>query len=789
MLKIKCILMLTLFSFACYGSSQIDCEHSIKISKITMDVDQKNDEYSLNINLINEGENIDNWQIGFYMVGSSFHKQHTASRDYNQNLITEICDHNNSCVEIIYQKTKSVTDIDLSQGYVSIFKPNNAYPLQSKKSYTIKLSRNNFWGSGNISYFPQNFFLVVAKGPTGSFADYSIHTIKTDYDVYKLNNYNQEKITREVVQHSSNNWKNSIPYVPTQSKLSIIPEPAEVSFLSKNQYVIPDKVKIHNSLPNCDKEIKVLIKALQDDLGKTAIVNSNLDSNADIIINKSSNSKHLFNNPEGYKLNIGPSQIVIEANSTAGVFYAIQSLRQIWHNSCTLPNVSILDYPRFKYRGVMLDIVRHFFTLEEINHFIEIMAAHKLNTLHLHMADDEGFRIDLIEYPKLKINGSRRGFGLPIGPTMLVQQNLPYNKGKQNTEAKTVYAGAYDEKQIKKLIAFANAHHITVIPEIDLPAHSRALIKALPEHMVDPHDHSIYFSAQGYTDDVLPVCTYHTNISIGHKFTKTIDDIVNKTSSLFNNQTTLYAINNEISIGGDEVSQDAWTNTTSCQKEWSKLSALQKSHKFFQIMSQTNPQLILSGWQQFIQTNNLALGDDIVPNNKSGHVWVWSNEDLGIKQASVLANAGYSTVLAFSDKTYFDLSYTIDINEPGLNWASKWGDTHSALSIARSAEQTIQDTSYNARQHIVGLEGALWSETIATFEQLIYMSLPKMAGLAEAAWSPSSLTVKNDKINWQNLAYRLGNGKKGFLAYLNKIYKVEYRGYPNGIRSEAPEVR
>ena len=320
------------------------------------------------------------------------------------------------------------------------------------------------------------------------------------------------------------------------------------------------------------------------------------------------------------------------------------------------------------------------------------MASQKLNTLHLHLSDDEAFRLSLANYPQLAAIGATRGLGQAIGPNLLIQNNLDNTNSTElkYPVANTPYSGQYSPEDIKEIIAYANLNQISVIHELDLPGHARALIKAMPEVMVDPNDNSQFVSIQGYTDDVLPICTYSTDISIGSQFTSTINGILNDTVTLFGNQTTIYAQSNEISIGGDEVSSHAWDNDTSCRDEWGSLAAIEKSHLFFSKLSEVNSGLLLSGWQQFVQNPDNSISKNAVTAGKIGHVWVWDPSNNGIKAASMLANKNYPTVLAYADKTYFDLAYTPSMYEPGFTWATNFADTYRALTIADSADKEVR---------------------------------------------------------------------------------------------------
>lgn len=743
--------------------------------------DKEPSDFSVLIDFINNKSRIDQWKFGFYMPATSFYQ--LVNSHHNPKLSMQICDKQNTCSPLIYETANNIREPDLSQGYTNIFAPSIPFPLLPNHDYTIKLLNNNQSGGRHISVLPQNLFFIVSDQK-------KIHNIDTTIDTYHIVDYDPKNTKLAIKNHIKANWDKSIP--ASSSKNTIVPSVVYIDSNEESRFLIQDGLSIHNQFNQDNRLALMLGTALLTDLKVHTTVDKQTSSTSGIIIKKLLNSDKIKNNLEGYILDIQEKHITIQAIHEAGIYYAFQTLRQLWNNSytensITLPQSFILDYPRFKYRGMMVDVSRHFFSVAEIKSFIDLMGAHKLNTLHLHLSDDEAFRVALPLYPTLSTIANRRGFGLPMGATMFPQGNL-YKSYQSHSYIKVndIYQGYYTPSDITDIVEYANKNQITVIPEIDFPSHSRALIKSLPTQLIDPDDISSFVSAQGYTDNTLPVCTYHTSISVGPIFTRTIDSIVNSIANLFSGQTTAYAINNEISIGGDEVSPDAWTKSPSCQQEWKKLSALQKSHKFFQLMALENSTIILSGWQQFIQTDNTKLGNTIVPANKVGHVWVWNTSNEAISQASSLAKHGYPTVLAYADQMYFDIAYTPDIHEPGLTWANSYSDTQGALSSTISAKYTMKKTAPLHKKNILGLEGALWSENLANYQQMIYMALPKMAGLSEASWADEVVTSNRKKVNWQSLAQRLGCGKTGFLAYLNKLYPVSYRGYPKGIWLEVP---
>jgi len=762
------------------GGNSVPSFAVTKVNVGQMDGDTAAAEFSTTIDFTYKGITTSGWQFGFYMP-RSFASLTSTTQSINPDLVMRICDlaTPTNCSNLQYQKANKITDNDLSTGYTTILAPESSFSLVSGKEYKISLLHNNQWNAGNYSAVPQSFFILSEANVANDTPESSLYT---------LINYSESTVNTEISTHISTNWTNSNS---TSSAVNIVPSP--VSYVAgSGSFTLSNGVVMHNLLTSSDNSVANFLKA---DLAKDLSISSSVDNasaTSGIILKTISNPALIANNPEGYLITISGSAITVEALNNAGAFYALQSLRQLWNKSPTITAATITDYPRFKYRGVVLDTARHFFSVPEIESLIDIAATHKLNTLHMHFADDEGFRLGLSGYNTISTLADVRGYGNSIIALMFIESKL--DKTNFNNLAypfvNTSYSGTYSVSDLQELISFANQRGVTIIPEIDMPGHARALIKAFPSELVDPNDSSQYISVQGYTDDVLPVCTYTTATSVGAKFTTLINNIVATTATLFKNQTTLYAINNEISVGGDEVSSGAWTNDSSCTGSWASLSSLEKSHKFFQLLSSNNSNLKLSGWQQYVQNEESSLGSNIVPAANSGHVWVWntSGASAGQAQAKVLAEAGYPVVLDYADQNYFDLAYTPNVTEPGFTWAAAYLDTYSALDSGVTATQTISGIESGSQANILGLEGTLWSENLANYDHMIYMALPKMAGLSEAAWSPASITNSANLPNWQSLATRLGCGQSGFLSYLNKLYGVHYRGYPNGISLEAPTV-
>jgi len=781
----------------------------IKITKVYTDnISKSTKVFDLNITIENDGKTINNWALGFYMP--QFYR---SIKPFNPDLSMSIKNLNdyeeNSKIKLVVQKNTLQPKI-YSEGYITIVTPeSNNFPLKKGSTYTISLNKNNYWTPTNYNSMPQNFFLIpnYQKSIKPSFIN--IHTDVTNYTV---GDYDETKTNKRIEAHLKKVWDQSQDLNANNlvDKYNLVPSPVSIlentsTFLIKNASDLP---LINRSKLKLDSTLKIVAEYITKDLN----INLNTkDSSKDnfkygIEIKTADKPEIIKNNPEGYILNIDKNIITIEAINKAGVFYAFQTLRQLWNQNSNLPGLNIIDYPRFEYRGVLFDISRHFFSIEDAKKIIDIAAINKLNTLHVHASDDEGFRLELKDdslKDLVKIGGASgyaKGSSLP--PGMILQSNLDITNYKdfdpnksiiaEYPSANTLYKGYYTPADIKELIIYANDREITVIPEIDLPGHSRALIFSLPDILIDPADTSIYMSVEGYTDDVIPVYLYNKkNSQQGKRFTDTMNNIIKGVALLFKNQTTIYHIDNEVSVGGDEVSSNCLQNNPNMSQVWKDKDTLDKAVYFFKLLQEGNDELIISGWSGFVlNANNSIFNKDIAVNSqKTGHVWAWKPSKAGIPRTHTLIKNGYPMVLTYADKTYFDLKYTPNIWEPGFQWAGQFLDTSSALDIAAAAKQTYAGLTSEEQERIKGVEGTLWSGNLTTLRHLMYQGVPKITGLAEAAWSPETITVKSkeidgktiDAVNWKSLAKRLGDGKTGFLKYLQDTCNIEYRKYPHGI--------
>ncbi|MCG7497651.1 family 20 glycosylhydrolase [Vibrio sp. Of7-15] len=418
---------------------------------------------------------------------------------------------------------------------------------------------------------------------------------------------------------------------------------------------------------------------------------------------------------EAYSLTSTTQQVLIEANSHQGFIHAVASLLQLLPASAqgngdygySLPCVDINDAPRFGYRGMMLDCARHFHSVDKVKRLINQLAYYKFNVFHWHLTDDEGWRIAINAYPQLTDVGAWRG------PEQTIEA--------QYTKISEKHGGFYSQQDIKDVIRYAEQRGITIIPEIDIPGHCRAAIKSLPELLVDPDDHSQYRSIQHYTDNILSPALEGT-----YTFLETVLDEV---CDLF---PAPY-----VHIGADEVPGGAWTDSEKCrqlmdQHGYSDPKELQ-GHllRFAEKKLQSRGKRML-GWEE------AQHGDKV---SKETIIYSWQSEEAGLK----CAQSGYDVVMQPGQYTYLDLVQDFAPEEPGVDWAGTL-PLEKTYRYEPLAELSNDDP---VRQHILGIQCALWCEIINNQSRMDYMLFPRLLAIAEVCWTD------NKNRNWENFLSRL----------------------------------
>ncbi len=483
---------------------------------------------------------------------------------------------------------------------------------------------------------------------------------------------------------------------------------------------------------------------------------------------------------EGYTLEINSEkeQIIITGSDPAGVFYGIQSLRSLIpvealgdsKKEIVLAAIQIEDAPRFPYRGMHLDVSRNFQSKTSVEKLLEVMATYKLNKFHFHLSDDEGWRLEIPDLPELTDIGAKRGHTL-TEETHLIPA---YGSGPFADNPESSGTGYFTRQEYIDILKYAKARHIEVIPEIDLPGHARAAIKAMEVRykrlmeagqesaatqylLSDPNDQSVYRSVQGYKDNTTCVCQE----SLYSFLDKVVDELIAMHEEAGHPLKVLHT-------GGDEVPDGVWEQSSICEELLSNNTEVESTKegltayflkRFHQILAERN--LVTGGWEEIaLMSEQQGEHKAHVPNptfvNKKFQPYVWNSvfgwggEDMAYK----LANAGYPVVLCNASNLYFDLAYDKDPEISGLYWAG-YVDTRKAyefapfnlfqtasmskMGVALDRDQLAagkERLSPSSQKNILGMQGHLWSETLLNQEKLERSAYPKLLGLAERAWAP-----------------------------------------------------
>ncbi|MDA0117223.1 beta-N-acetylhexosaminidase [Vibrio sp. T11.5] len=441
-------------------------------------------------------------------------------------------------------------------------------------------------------------------------------------------------------------------------------------------------------------------------------------------------SEILFrNNPtldeSQYQLIVSATGVRIESASAAGFVHASATLMQFIkqdNDQLSVPYVKVVDKPRFKYRGMMLDCARHFHSIDDIKRLINQLAHYKFNTFHWHLTDDEGWRLEINAFPQLTQVGAFRGRDSALKP--------------QFSHLSPVYGGYYSQHQVREVIAYAQERGITVIPEIDIPGHCRAAIKALPELLLDPSDKSEYRSIQHYTDNVLSPAIPGT-----YEF---LDKVLEEVSSLFPAPW--------VHIGADEVPDGVWLQSANCQALMES-EGYQNTKELQGHLLRYAEQKLRSLGKRMVGWEEAQHGDKV---SKDTVIYSWLSEEAALK----CAKQGFDVVLQPAQSTYLDMAQDYSPEEPGVDWANVI-PLESAYRYEPLADIPQEDP---IRKRILGIQCALWCELVSHQQRLDYMVFPRLTAIAEACW-----TMKQHR-DWYDYQARL----KGHLSLLDK-QGINYR--------------
>ena len=500
---------------------------------------------------------------------------------------------------------------------------------------------------------------------------------------------------------------------PLQADFAIIPIPNEVKATENGNFLLNGDTRICYTAGDSamKRNAEFLAEYVKQNTGmELALSEEAASSNAIILTTGLENE-----NPEAYQLTSSKDQIVINGASPAGCFYGIQTLRKslpiVKEGSAKveIPAVEINDAPRFSYRGAHFDVSRHFFTVDEVKRFIDILALHNINRFHWHLTDDQGWRIEIKKYPELTKVGAYR-------PETVIGHNTGKYDGKP-------HEGHYTQDECREIVKYAAERHIIVIPEIDLPGHMQAALAAYPHLGCTGGPYKVW-QDWGVSENVLCAGNDETMQFVADVLTEIVD--------IFPSEY--------IHVGGDECPKTRWAECKKCQarikKEGLKADGKHTAEERLQSyvinfaerhLNSLGRQII--GWDE-------TLEGGLAPN---ATVMSWRGEGGGIEAA----RQKHKVIMSPNTYLYFDYYQTKDTeNEPIAIGG------YLPVKTVYEYEPMPKQLSPEEQQYIIGVQANLWTEYIPDFKQVEYMELPRMAALSEVQWS-------NSKKDYENFTQRL----------------------------------
>ena len=498
-------------------------------------------------------------------------------------------------------------------------------------------------------------------------------------------------------------------HIPTDGKISIIPCPSKVEVCEGSFELNPETaIVLHFEDEQMANATNFFNGVAEDVFGKALAVVCAEGAAEQNVIN-------VLQNPslqaEGYTLEVTPTAINITAADAHGVFYAFQSLRQmIAPEALTEERVGAVDIvaakiedaPHFPYRGVLFDVCRHFFTVEEVKTVIDAAAMHKMNRLHWHITEDQGWRIEIKKYPKLTEIGSVREDSQVVGTHRVHGLQL---------EGKPYGPYFYTQDEIREVVAYAAERFITVVPEIDMPGHMVAALASYPHLgcLGEEGDYKVW-TRWGISDDVL---------CIGKESTfEFIEGVLEEVLDLFPSEY--------IHIGGDECPRVRWAECPKCKARMKK----ERLKNEAQLQTYFNHRI-----EAFLQKHGRKMigWDEILEGGVSPTTTVMSWR--GTKGGIAAAKAGNQVIMTPTTYCYLDYPQGADTTqEPPFGERRPEKPHYLPLSKVYSIDPYDQLTE-DEQQFIIGVQGNLWTEHVNTFDLAMYMFLPRMSAIAESGWS------------------------------------------------------
>lgn len=501
-----------------------------------------------------------------------------------------------------------------------------------------------------------------------------------------------------------------------KSQYQLIPQPQKL-ILQEGEFQIPDVLLISDATPI--NEANYLINRLKG-IQKVQIARNQRSHIHFMQINQKLH-------PEEYDLTITKENISIVFSSNEGYFRGLTTLAQLIEENTSkgiIPAMHIEDYPKFEWRGMHLDVVRHFFTVDEVKKYLDHLAMYKINTFHWHLTDDQGWRIEIKKYPKLIEIGSKRKESM-IGPYV------------DQTFDGTPYGGFYTQEQIKEVVEYAKKLHITVVPEIEMPGHAVAALAAYPELSCTGGPFEVE-TKWGVFDDIF--CPKEETFTF-------LEDVLTEVMALFPSEY--------IHIGGDEAPKTRWKECPHCQA-LIKNEGFKDEHELQSYFIKRIENFVNSKGRKIIGWNEILEGG-LAPN---AAVMSWTGDEGGIEAAK----QGNYAVMTPGGALYFDHYQGDPQNEP-LGFGG-----NNTLEKVYSYNPIPKELNEQEAKYILGAQANMWAEYILDFNHIEYMLFPRLFALSEITWGTAK---PNEYQNFENrVIYHFGYLDKKGINYAKSIFNL-----------------
>ncbi|HOU01469.1 MAG TPA: beta-N-acetylhexosaminidase [Bacteroidales bacterium] len=520
-----------------------------------------------------------------------------------------------------------------------------------------------------------------------------------------------------------------------ENAMAIIPAPLSMT-IQKGNFLFSEKCRIVVSALDDDTKVaaETLALLIKNPTGmEIPVIEGTKAGRGSVFMTLDTAVK----NNEGYTLRITPKKIIVRARTAAGLFYAVQTIRQLLPPDVekesviegiqlSLPACDIVDEPAFTYRGMHLDVCRHMFPVEEIKKYIDMLAMHKMNTFHWHLTDDQGWRIEIKKLPELTKTGAYRK-----------ETVVGHARNKPNIFDGEAYGGFYTQEQIREIIDYAGSKFITVIPEIEMPGHSLAALASYPDIACTKGPFEVG-TTWGVFSDVLCAGKEETFTFIQDVLTEVIDLFPGK----------------YIHIGGDECPKIRWEKCPLCQKRI-KDEGLADENELQSYFIRRIESFVTSKGKKIIGWDEILEGG-LAP---EATVMSWRGTEGGI----AAARQKHDVIMTPTSFAYLDYYQT----EPAGQPLAIGG--YVPLEKVYSFNPLPEELTAEERKYILGVQGNVWTEYISTPEYLEYMAFPRAFAIAETGWTPDRLK------DFDDFLARLEVLKTRYEALNLNYFKGEYR--------------